>query len=609
MKEQHKLGHWLEERCKVQPQTSRGPIKGAPLLSPEAERPEKAGQRALRAYLQMRLSGKKQLDKYGIDVQRRDAYTSAGDCPIPIQFSPDRETTIIESASGWHRKKFAVEMQRRLEEFNRGEWEILVFPRGDRESRFLVGSFEHLSAAVKAGIPVWFARDRLLLTSEQTEEAKLAWDRYLDLIRDARAYIRVLRANTMGGRDLAMEDGRIPTGWGPWGLAGYDWKDGRFHKNEIAPTVERILRLYLVERESQSSITKALHGFRSQTGKLWWQSSVGKVLRHARWYAGIITYKGQEFRGLIDPIITEPEAELILKKLGHKPRPTAYGRAGWWTGRVTCGLCERRYAISKSHGCRCNGNDARLPEPCPAPSLGYNEFIGAVQEAVRLTLSHPESALDTASRHHREWTQEREILRAELQEKESTLAEYESRKERLSRQHEMRKLSDEKLLARLAEVESEERGYRERVQELQTLLDAGEPVKPAELADAMQEMAGFLKNHTPDQMANMPGLPVYMKLLEPIRFWNPPDNTPLESLPVLINSLEGSQHYEPASSPASDEVWRQLADRLNLRMVIYPAQEPGRKADIRVIGEFNPVALAELPAENCGGVATVNTLS
>ena len=197
----------------------------------------------------------------------------------------------------------------------------------------------------------------------------------------------------------------------------------------------------------------------------------------------------------------------------------------------------------------------------------------------------------------------------ELQEKESTLAEYESRKERLSRQHEMRKLSDEKLLARLAEVESEERGYRERVQELQNLLDAGEPVKPAELAEAMRAMTGFLKNHTPDQMANMPGLPVYMKLLEPIRFWNPPDNTPLESLPVLINSLEGSQHYEPASSPASDEVWRQLADRLNLRMVIYPAQEPGRKADIRVIGEFNPVALAELPAENCGGVATVNTLS
>jgi hypothetical protein len=217
--------------------------------------------------------------------------------------------------------------------------------------------------------------------------------------------------------------------------------------------------------------------------------------------------------------------------------------------------------------------------------------------------------LDVAGRHHYEWTREREILQVELQEKERTLAEYESRKERLSRQHEMRKLSDEKLLARLAEVESEERGYRERVQELPILLNAGEPVKPAELAEAMQAMTGFLKNHTPDQMANMPDLPVYMKFLEPIRFWNPPDNSLLESLPVLINSLDGNQHYETANSPVADEVWSQLADRLNLRMVIYPAQEPGHKADIRVIGEFNPVALAEFSAKNCGGAAAVNTLS
>jgi hypothetical protein len=560
----------------------------------------------LKAYLLMRLSQKKQQEKYGIDAQRRDAYVSASDCPLPIELSRDRETIIIEPASGWSRKKFAMEMQRRMEEFSRGEWEVLVYPRGDRESRFLAGSFEYLTAAIKTGIPIWFARDRLLLTNEQTEEAKLAWDKYLDLIRDARSYIRVLRANTQGGRDAAMDAGRIPTGWGPKGLSGYGWKGGCFYKNEVASTVERILRLYLKGDETQSSITRKLHGLRSQTGTIWYQSSVGKVLRHARWYGGVITYKGREFKGLIDPIITESEAELILKRLGHRSRPTAYGRAHWLTGRVRCGLCERSYSISRSHGCRCNLNDSRLPEPCHAPSLGYDEFIGLVQGAVRCALVQPESLIDAAGRRHDEWVQEREILKAELQEKESTLAEYESRKKRLRWQHEHTKLSNEDLLAGLAKVEDEEGGHAERVKELRSLLDAEEPPKPEEIAECVRYFTLLFDESVSmeDKLKKMPDLSSYARLQESIRPWT---NSIHERDGVVLTALDVNERPSPDNSPSAGEMWRRLADRLNLQMIIYPPKEPGRKADIRVIGEFNPLALGELDLP--GGAATVNTLS
>ncbi len=55
-------------------------------------------------------------------------------------------------------------------------------------------------------------------------------------------------------------------------------------------------------------------------------------------------------------------------------------------------------------------------------------------------------------------------------------------------------------------------------------------------------------------------------------------------------------------------MWSRVADRLDLRIVIYPPKEPGTKAEIRVIGEFNPDALVTQPGLLVG-TATVNTLS
>ena len=37
------------------------------------------------------------------------------------------------TASGWNRKQFNNEMTKRLEEFRRGEWDVLVFPRVEGE--------------------------------------------------------------------------------------------------------------------------------------------------------------------------------------------------------------------------------------------------------------------------------------------------------------------------------------------------------------------------------------------------------------------------------------------------------------------------------------------
>ena len=183
------------------------------------------------------------------DAQRAEAYQGAKESPIPLELSRDREAFWVETASGWNRKQFNNEMTKRLEEFHRGEWDVLVFPRVDRETRFLAGSFEELNRLLKADVPIYFAKHRLLLRQGDSE----AFDTYLEHVRDARAYIKVLKANTGGGRAQAMEAGHIPSGWGPKGLTGYDWKDGRFVKNTVSPAVEFMLRQYL-EGYSESAI-------------------------------------------------------------------------------------------------------------------------------------------------------------------------------------------------------------------------------------------------------------------------------------------------------------------------------------------------------------------
>lgn len=248
-----------------------------------------------RGFLMLRVSGRKQAEKYGPDAQRAEAYEGAKVCPMPLELSRAREAFWVETASGWDRKRFTAEMSKRLAEFRRSEWDMLVFARVDRETRFLAGSFEVLDQLLKVGVPIYFAKHRLLLRQGDAE----AFDTYFNLVMDARTYIKVLKANTEGGRVQAMEAGCIPSGWGPKGLTGYDWKDGHFVKNTASPAVEFVLRQYL-EGYSGSAIMFQLkkQGFLTKAGRPFAQSTVSKVLHHARWYAGVITWKGKEFRGL-----------------------------------------------------------------------------------------------------------------------------------------------------------------------------------------------------------------------------------------------------------------------------------------------------------------------
>ncbi|MFC1968645.1 hypothetical protein ACFLVX_04595, partial [Chloroflexota bacterium] len=273
---------------------------------------------------------------------------------------------------------------------------------------------------------------------------------------------------------------------------------------------------------------------------------------------------------------------MILDKLSQYPRPTAYGRATWWTGKVYCGLCERRYTMSKSHGCCCNANDQRLRNPCSAPSMGYKELERCVKSIVRFTLLHPESIIDQTRKYYTELEKEKKLLISELAEKEKKVVDYHLEKQRLRWQHQKGYINDTKLSEEIAEVDKEAERFAARVSELKLLLQRSDCPTPDELNEVIEEL-----RHN------------FQRPSEPRHFlegW--------ESVQVVTTAMLGhcdyatiEDAYGPISGPTSDQTWEWLADRLNLRIIIYPPRHEDvnnkrSKADIRVIGDFNPAAVA-----------------
>ena len=120
---------------------------------------------------------------------------------------------IQESATNWERSKFESAVREAVDFYNRGQVKALLFPRVDRETRFLFGSFPLLAEVVQAGLEVYFAREKLRLDPNDPESI----ERYLSKVTQAQAYVETMRLNTMRGRRRqAIQDHMMPTGRSKW---------------------------------------------------------------------------------------------------------------------------------------------------------------------------------------------------------------------------------------------------------------------------------------------------------------------------------------------------------------------------------------------------------
>lgn len=166
----------------------------------------------MKAFTIIRVSAQDQLKGYGADIQWEDDVLMNAPL-LDLQPSVEHRRIIQEAATDWDRRLFEAAVREGLGLYQNGGVEAMLFPRVDRETRFVFGSFPLLAEVVQKGMPVFFARDRFRLDPMDPESV----ERYFNKAIQAQAYVTTMRENVMRAlRKRAEKDHRMPTGGNKW---------------------------------------------------------------------------------------------------------------------------------------------------------------------------------------------------------------------------------------------------------------------------------------------------------------------------------------------------------------------------------------------------------
>jgi site-specific DNA recombinase len=235
------------------------------------------------AFVIVRVSAEDQLKGYGPNVQWEDDILPVAPL-LGLTVSENYRRVIQESATGWERTKFEAAVREALALYSHGDIDALLFPRVDRETRFVFGSFPLLTEVVKSGLRVYFAREKLALDPSDPE----SMERYLNKATQAQAYVQTMKTNTSRAKKKLLREGKLPQGTGK-GLFGYDWD--RATKKRLINKLEAGIVHELFSRvavgESLVSIARSLNqrgistkGSKEGQHKFWHSLTIRRIIRN-----------------------------------------------------------------------------------------------------------------------------------------------------------------------------------------------------------------------------------------------------------------------------------------------------------------------------------------
>jgi len=134
----------------------------------------------------LRESSKEQAkkDRKGLQDQEEEILKFATESGMEVAFWE----TVVESASHWDRPIWESEIEEVIKHYGRGEVGGIIFDRVDRETRNLFASIPILNRALRAGLRVFFAKERFELDPKDPEVER----RYLDKAIRAIGYREVV---------------------------------------------------------------------------------------------------------------------------------------------------------------------------------------------------------------------------------------------------------------------------------------------------------------------------------------------------------------------------------------------------------------------------------
>jgi len=365
-----------------------------------------------RAFVIIRLSTQDQLKGYGADVQWEDDVLSNASL-IGLSVDETNRRMIQESATGWERSKFEAAVRETLSLFQHGQIEALLFPRVDRETRFLFGSFSLLAEVVKAGLPVYFVREKLALDPNDPESV----ERYLSKATQSQAYIDTMKTNTLQAKAKLVKRGILPQGTGI-GLYGFNWDKENKRRIPLEREVKIVQKVFTMRDEGTGlfNIAKSLNDQKipTKSGSKWHPFTVRRMLTNPS-YIGL-TYFGKtsgskktklvsrdekDWKLLPDvtpPIIDEEVFWRVQEKIKRSKEIHAAlpHREYLLTGHIVCAECDSPVVgacLSRKHRyyhCRSTSPTAVKGKTCNARYIRADYIEEVVWRNVREVLKNPE---------------------------------------------------------------------------------------------------------------------------------------------------------------------------------------------------------------------------
>lgn len=365
-----------------------------------------------RAFTIVRVSTEDQLKGYGPDVQWEDDILPNA-LILGLTVSETHRRAIQESATGWERSKFEAAVREALSLYRSGEIDALLFPRVDRETRFIFGSFPLLAEVVRSGLHVYFAREKLALDPTDPESI----ERYLTKATQAQAYVETMKVNTLRAKQKLVREGKLPQGTGK-GLYGYKWDREQKKRIPLEFEVRIVQRIFsmLADGLGYFHIAKTLNEqeIPTKTHGKWSARTIYNMAGNPS-YIGM-TYYGRTRGSRKTKLIKQPESDWVLlpdttpaiinKELFDRVQEIRQQNRELHHGKVThdyllrshvvCGYCGSPLVGSfmnhrfRYYHCRATYSTAVRAKTCSARYIRADYLENIVWQNLRRVLENPE---------------------------------------------------------------------------------------------------------------------------------------------------------------------------------------------------------------------------
>lgn len=252
-------------------------------------------------------------------------------------YSVDAQTEFLEKYCSSHSlkvvKRFKIAETASKPEMRKEFQELLNYLKESKIEHLVVEKVDRLTRNSKSAIVIddWLDEDPnrmlhlpkngLVLHKNSTSQDRFMWDIYVAV---AKQYANNLREEVKKGVLEKLRQGWYPGTRPP---VGYKHTGDKGHKTQIidqttAPLVKLAFELYDTGNYSIKSLTRELknQGLTNRVGKPLSKSYVYYMLKD-KFYLGIMTWLGVEYRGQYEPLIDEDLFERVQARLSSGTTP------------------------------------------------------------------------------------------------------------------------------------------------------------------------------------------------------------------------------------------------------------------------------------------------